>query len=110
MSTDSSINPLSYDWNTIYVKYCDGGMFLADRAEPVQAEDGSSIYYRGRRIMMAVFQELVNNYNFNSATDVLVSGCSAGAAAVYGHSDYIRNTYVPANANFMAMPDSAFFY
>lgn len=78
MSTDPTINPLSYDWNTIYVKYCDGGMFLADRNEPVQADDNSMIYYRGRRIMIAVFESLINNFNFNAATDVLISGCSAG--------------------------------
>lgn len=78
MSTDPSINPLSYDWNTIFVKYCDGAFFMGDRAEPVQADDNSMIYYRGRRIMITVFEELINNYNFNAATDVLISGCSAG--------------------------------
>ena len=24
LSTDPNVNPLAWDWNTIYVKYCDG--------------------------------------------------------------------------------------
>ena len=43
------------------------------------------------------------------ATNVLLSGCSAGGLSTWLHNDYVRETFVPSTATFMAMPDSGFF-
>lgn len=77
MSTNEKTNPLAYNWNTVYIKYCDGAAHGGDNSTTVKAGK-YELHFRGRRNMMAVFDELIANYSFNSATDVLVSGCSAG--------------------------------
>eukprot|EP01084_Bolivina_argentea_P073345 133104_1 len=74
MSTNPSINPLAYNWNTIYSKYCDGAMWSGDNST-LQPAGKYMLHYRGRRIIEGIFQELNNKYEFSSATDVLLSGC-----------------------------------
>jgi hypothetical protein len=108
MSTSASINPLSYDWNTVYIKYCDGASYTGNNATTERAGK-YELHYRGYRNMKAVFEELIGHYKFSAATDVLVSGCSAGGVAVYAHAQYILDNYIPKTANHLAMPDSGFF-
>lgn len=108
MSTSKTTNPLAYNWHTVYIKYCDGAAHGGDNATTVKAGK-YELHYRGRRNMKAVFEELIASYKFNDATDVLVSGCSAGGVAVYSHAKYIHDTYVPKTANYLSMPDSGFF-
>eukprot|EP01083_Nonionella_stella_P216124 777276_1 len=66
------------------------------------------LHYRGRRIIEGIFQELNNKYEFSSATDVLLSGCSAGGVGVYANTQYIYDNFVPKTANFLALSDSGF--
>eukprot|EP01084_Bolivina_argentea_P206409 352430_1 len=108
MSTSKTTNPLAYNWNTVYIKYCDGGAHGGDNSTTVKAGK-YELHFRGRRNMKAVFAELIKTYKFGSATDVLVSGCSAGGVAVYEHALYILQNYVPKTANYLSMPDSGFF-
>eukprot|EP01084_Bolivina_argentea_P285134 488898_1 len=109
MSTEQTVNPLSYNWNTVYVKYCDGASFSGNN-ETIYGAVGVNLHLRGWRILNGVFEELQRNYGWDKATDVLVSGCSAGGLTTWLHSDYIYDTYVkPLNAAFLSMPDSGFF-
>ena len=107
MSTDKSINPLSYNWNTAYIKYCDGGVHSGNNMTTTKAGK-YELHFRGLQNTRAVFEELIKSYKFNEATDVLVSGCSAGGVAVYAHAQMIKDNYIPKNANYLAMPDSGF--
>lgn len=98
MSTDASINPLSYNWNTLYVKYCDGSGYSSNNETLVYINDSLSLHMTGFRILYSVFDELLDNddiYHYSEATDVLLSGCSAGGIGVYLHSDYIYNNKMP---------------
>ena len=112
MSTDPNINPLSYNWNTIYVKYCDGGVWIGNNETltKTQRTDGvKELYFRGGRTVDGVFIELIKNYNFNAATDILISGCSAGGLGTWMQTNHIYDTYIPKDATFLSMPDSGFF-
>ena len=77
-------------------------MFLGDNPNSAKTDDGRDIYYKGRQTVIAVFETLKSSYGFDSATDVLISGCSAGGAAVYAHASFIKANYVPMNAMFLA--------
>ena len=39
-SNDPNINPLSWDWNTVYVRYCDGASFSGNNNSEILIEDG----------------------------------------------------------------------
>eukprot|EP00483_Globobulimina_turgida_P012582 UN12605 len=94
MSSNQSINPLSYNWNTVYVKYCDGGSFSGNNDTVLNG--ARNLHFRGWRTLNGVFAELDKTYNWAKATDVIISGCSAGGLTTWLHSDYIYDTYVKA--------------
>jgi len=64
---------------------------------------------RGRAIMDANLDELERLYGFKStASEVMVSGTSAGGLATYLHSSYIKSLLRPAT-RLVAVPDAGFF-
>jgi hypothetical protein len=96
-------------FNIVYAKYCDGSSFTGDVWAPVSTGK-STIYYRGRRILDALFDELLATHGLNAATELLFSGCSAGALTTYVHADYVSarmKTSAPA-ATTVALADAMF--
>lgn len=62
----------------------------------------------GKRIMDANFEDLLKTKGLAAATDVVLSGHSAGGLATYLHADYVR-TLLPASVqNYRAVPDAGF--
>eukprot|EP01084_Bolivina_argentea_P088257 159364_1 len=105
-------NPLTFNWNTVYIRYCDGASFSGNNDSVTEsvAVAGYKIYFRGFRNLNAVFQKLTEQYNFGNATDVQLTGSSAGGLATFLHADYIRDNWLSETVqNYIAMPDSGFF-
>ena len=101
-ATNPEANPLSYNWNTVFVRYCSGGSFITDLEPPIIYND-TKLYFRGFRILNAALQFITDEYGFGSATDVLITGGSAGGLTVGQHANYIQKMYVSSTANYMAM-------
>ncbi|CAI5523687.1 unnamed protein product [Closterium sp. Naga37s-1] len=80
------VNPGFYNWNLVFVRYCDGASYLGDTNEPVQTNNGL-VFFRGRRIFDAVTRYLVSHHGMGAASLVLLSGCSAGGLASLQHCD-----------------------
>ena len=63
--------------------------------------------------MNGVLNTLAEKYNLSSATDVLLSGCSAGGLAVYWHANYVYEWMLKLKNNekfnYMTMPDAGYF-
>eukprot|EP00850_Spirogloea_muscicola_P012126 SM000077S21600 [mRNA] locus=s77:482328:486100:- [translate_table: standard] len=106
-SSDPEQNPDFYNWNVAYMKYCDGASFSGDVEEPVVVM-GRKLYFRGKRIMDAVIDELLQKRGLADADQVIISGCSAGGLAAYMHCDYVR-AKLPASATVKCLPDSGVF-
>jgi hypothetical protein len=102
---DPSQNPLMHNWNHIFVRYCDGGYFSGDRLEP-EVVDGKELFYRGRYITEAIFTDLAPK--LSTATDIVLSGCSAGAMRIIAHLDALR-AMLPSAAKVVGYADSGFF-
>lgn len=66
------------------------------------------MYFRGKHILRGMLSDLLANKGLNKATDVVVSGCSAGGLASWLHTDYYRQI-LPEAAKVVGMPDSGFF-
>ena len=90
MSFYESMNPIMYNWNKVYIGYCDGNSFSGRRLSPV-AVDGTKevVHYKGHFILDAVYDMLLMQHSMNTASEVLISGSSAGGLAVLLHLDYI---------------------
>jgi hypothetical protein len=90
LSNDPAVNPAAYNWNKVFLAYCDGGSYAGSVVAPVSVS-GKQIYYRGRYILDAVYATLSSQLGLGSATRLVVKGCSAGGLAVYLHADYIAS-------------------
>jgi len=110
-STDKTINSVMYNWNSVYMRYCDGTSYSSNLDEPVPV-NGVNLYFRGFRNVKALLEDLMNKYNFSESTQVVIGGCSAGGLASYLHVQYMYDVLSQKNKNlqyFAALPDSGFF-
>ncbi|KAM3355425.1 hypothetical protein ACQJBY_025917 [Aegilops geniculata] len=103
--SDEIYNPDFYNWNKVYVRYCDGASFAGD-AEG-QAQDGTTVYFRGLRIYEAVIGELMKK-GLANATQVLFTGCSAGGLATILHCDDFSARF-PQQVSVKCFADAGFF-
>jgi hypothetical protein len=105
-SNDPAVNPDFYNWTFVYLKYCDGASFSGDVAQPLVWK-GTTLYFRGHRIFRALYNNLLTN-GLSNATNLIVTGCSAGGLSTYLHLDEVRQI-VPASINVRGLPDAGFF-
>ena len=49
---------------------------------------GTTLYFRGFKILQATLDSLMKA-GMSSATDVILTGCSAGGLATYLHAQYV---------------------
>ena len=113
-STDKVINPLMYNWNVAYTRYCDGASYANNLDEPILVPNKNiSLYFRGHRNLIAIMDDLLSNKGMINATDIVIAGCSSGALAVFLNLDfmaeYIKEKTENMNINIMGMADSGFF-
>ena len=76
-SPNEQINPDFYDWNLVWVVYCDGASFTGDREDPVVVH-GENIFFRGKRVLDAVIDDLMKR-GFQDAEGIILTGSSAGS-------------------------------
>ena len=86
--------------------YLDGASFSGNRADPLVVE-GTKLWMRGHRNLVAVIADLHAFGGLGAATEVIVTGGSAGGLATILHADYIA-TLLPA-AGVKAVSDCGFF-
>lgn len=111
MDPDCSRNPLFCDWNLVILPYCDGNSFTGSR-DGALVVDGQPLYFRGAHITEAAMRWSVANLALDKATDVLLSGCSAGGLATILNTNRVGaflQRYAPALQTFKAIPLSGVF-
>ena len=106
LSKNRIINPWFSDWNVVVQSYCDGGLFSGRRKEPLVYR-GRKLYFRGRQILKAMVESLKRR-NIANASDIVLSGTSAGGLAVLLQGDYLRHK-LPKTAAVRGLVDAGFF-
>lgn len=110
-SMDPKENPLMYNWNAVQLRYCDGASLSGDKDTPTIVK-GTPLHFRGRAILEAEIKSLLQDRGMKNATDVVVSGCSAGGLATFLHCDHWAEAIAKSTggkAKVVCMPDSGFF-
>eukprot|EP00658_Telonema_sp_P-2_P085068 TRINITY_DN9608_c0_g1_i7.p1 TRINITY_DN9608_c0_g1~~TRINITY_DN9608_c0_g1_i7.p1 ORF type:complete len:324 (+),score=62.71 TRINITY_DN9608_c0_g1_i7:193-1164(+) len=110
-SLDPAINPLMYNWNSVFFKYCDGNSFSGSNSSTTIVS-GSTLHWRGKHILNGGISDMLAHRGLDKATDVVVSGCSAGGLATFLHCDHWADRIKAegsASANVVCMPDSGMF-
>ena len=93
------------DYNKVFFHYCDGASFVGGsvRSLSLPAEPGASAYPRqvysaGRAIVAAGLQVLIDEHKLGEATDVLLTGFSAGGLAALLNAETVRSALRGAGA------------
>jgi hypothetical protein len=108
---DSSTNPLTHNWNMVLLPYHDGQSFSGGAEAPTMttfAGQAVPLWFRGHANFRAALHYLINVAGMDGATEIALTGNSAGGLATYFHADELAAA-VPT-ARVWAAPDSGFFY
>ncbi|KAK1382804.1 Pectin acetylesterase [Heracleum sosnowskyi] len=84
-SNEQSLNPYFYNWNRVYVRYCDGSSFTGNSVDPEH-----KLHYKGAKIFNVVVKDLLAK-GMKNASNALLSGCSAGGLAALLNCDRFRS-------------------
>ena len=96
------------DFNFVWFAYCDGTSQTSDLAAPLVVS-GKSLRLRGRALLDAHLAELDSRFNFSAtATEVIVSGTSAGGLSTHLHAPLFA-ALLPA-ARVVAVPDAGYWW
>ena len=106
LSSKEKYNPNFYNWNKVFVRYCDGSSFISDRT---YEKNGTKIYMYGKNNLLGVLNYLKYNYDFTNADSVILSGFSAGSFSTLIYANYIDSLTIKKNNTFI-ISDSGFFY
>jgi len=66
------------------------------------------MYFRGHINTIETFNELLSNLGMSSATEVILTGVSAGGLATLNWANYLKSL-LPNTTALYAVPDSGFF-
>jgi len=106
---DKERNPMMFNWNTVTVKYCDGGSYASDTDI---IHNGVKLHFRGKNNREATIKTLLS-IGMNDADEIVISGCSAGGLGIYlgidEISDIIRQGSKNSSVKIRGMADSGFF-
>jgi len=106
LADDAGSNPDFYNWNLVFLGYCDGSFFTGNRADPV-TYNNEKLYFRGKRLLDAISADLLANAGLNRAQEVIVTGCSAGGVATYIQLDLWRNA-IPQSIPVHGLADAGY--
>lgn len=100
------------DFNHVTFWYCDGGIFSGDSMDtptvrnPVTGKN-ITLFFRGKRILDHLVQRLYEKHEFYYATEVLLTGGSAGGLATYMVADYLGGMLPKSVTKYRALPQSS---
>ena len=107
MSSMEDYNPLFWKWNKVRLLPLDGANYQGSLEEPLVYNE-TNLWFRGFNNTMATLEYLKNKYSLFNASEIILSGGSAGAMAAMIWSNYLKN-YFPKNIKISLMIDGGLF-
>jgi hypothetical protein len=98
----------------LWLQYCDGSSFGGGRADPIAVSrkgKPGDLWLRGRNNFDALVSYFSTTLDMDKATDIILSGGSAGGLAVFYNLDHFA-TLLPSlapKASLKGFPDAGFF-
>ena len=96
------------DCHCLYLPYCDGASFAGFRREPLLTARGVPLHFRGLPNLDRTLDHAISHLGLRDATEVVVTGSSAGGLASFLHVDRIA-ARVGASARTVAAPSAGYF-
>mmetsp|Transcript_46801 Transcript_46801/g.85676 ORF Transcript_46801/g.85676 Transcript_46801/m.85676 type:complete len:413 (-) Transcript_46801:112-1350(-) len=94
------------DFSQVYIPYCSGDMWLGtDRSRRIRIGE---LQMSGHLILEAVLEHLSNNTLLTQASEVYITGSSAGGVGTIQHADWFREKLPQQKV--VAMPSAGMFF
>jgi ribosome maturation protein SDO1 len=84
-------NPSLCGFNHVGVPYCSQDLHSGQIT--TKSDDTWGLYFAGHLILSSILDELDELYNLKDATDIILTGVSAGGIGVWMNIDFIANRY-----------------
>jgi hypothetical protein len=92
LSKSDLYNPDFYSYNQVSVHYCSSDFWGGTGVKKsVNKTTGELWWFSGRKIVEALVLDLKQRHGFTNATNVILSGSSAGGAGITMNADEIKN-------------------
>ncbi|KAI3690369.1 hypothetical protein L2E82_48393 [Cichorium intybus] len=104
LSNKQELNPHFYNWNRVFMRYCDGSSFTGDVEE---VDPATNLHFRGARVFNVIVEELMS-LGMSSAQNALLSGCSAGGLASILNCDKFYG-FFKSSTRVKCVPDAGYF-
>ncbi|KAK1394696.1 Pectin acetylesterase [Heracleum sosnowskyi] len=102
LADNQQLNPDFYNWNRVFVRYCDGASFTGNSFDPV-----NQLHYKGAKVFSAIVKDLLGK-GMSNATNALITGCSAGGLSAILNCDKFRS-FLPTHTNVKCASDAGYF-
>ncbi len=99
-------NPTFCGWNHVYNPYCTQDLHSGQVKEATDKTWG--MYFAGHHVMTAMLDEMDRTMGMKDATEIILSGASAGGIGVWMNVDYIAKRY--PNARVTALTIAGFYF
>ena len=110
MAHNGTVNTVA-SASKVFLVYCSSDSHAGNRTTHSEFAPSGVWHFRGKEIVRAVLEDLSAREQLQRATQVLLTGGSAGGMATLNNADWVGayvRTVAPA-ARFVAMPDSGYF-
>lgn len=106
LSDDCDLNPDFCTWNRVEIPYCSQDLWSGQVTQPNASTWG--LYFSGHLIFEAVLNALQASAGLGSATEIVLTGASAGGIGVWINVDYIASRFPAARVS--AAPIAGFYF
>jgi len=100
-------NPDFWNWNKVFISYCDGSNHQG-HLDNALVYNGTELWFRGHDNTQGIIDYLKDNFGLFQASEVILSGTSAGGQATYFWSHYLQSQF-PSTVKLMGLPDAGMF-
>jgi hypothetical protein len=109
LGTMPSTNPDFYDASTVQVLYCSSDDWSGNKVSgtPYNPGDPTTWNWQGRAILNATLADLTASHGLSSATEVMLTGQSAGGVGVFANANPV-SSLIPSTARYVAYSDAGF--
>jgi hypothetical protein len=109
LSSNPGEDPDFYDASTVRIAYCSSDDWSGNKAATgsFNVADDSTWNFQGHAILKAVLADLTANHGLNQASEVMLTGESAGGLGVYVNANTVAGL-VPKSARYVVYSDAAF--
>lgn len=82
-----------YNWTRVNVKYCSSDIWSGSNSYDLQ----TGFTFQGYHIVQETISDLINRYQLDNATHIILAGNSAGGLGVMIHLDWIKEKFPDAD-------------